>query len=132
MKNFICTFFLLTAFLFVAKPVSAQQSYTLQAYSSAFEFKSQQGREIILEWRLPIHLGGDTYEGQTAHEMLKGMVKQYPGVFYLYGWGTTRTDDNYLYGYGRIIYTGTEPCTVTITGLFAPSSTVVLNIIPYN
>ena len=60
------------------------------------------------------------------------MVKQYPGVFYLYGWGTTRTDDNYLYGYGRIIYTGTEPCTVTITGLFAPSSTVVLNIIPYN
>ena len=67
MKNFICTFFLLTAFLFVAKPVSAQQSYTLQAYSSAFEFKSQQGREIIFEWRLPIHLGGDTYEGQNAH-----------------------------------------------------------------
>lgn len=132
MKIFICTFFLLTAFVLTAKPVSSQENYTLQAYSSAFEFESQQGREIILKWRLPVHLGGDTYEGETAYYMLKGMVEQYPGVFYLYQWGTTRADDNYLYGYGRIIYMGTEPCTVTITGLYAPSSTVVLNIIPFN
>lgn len=126
MKKNMYVFWVLTL-LFVASPVLAQNNYTVRMPDyGVFKLVEHGSRELLFEWKLPRNIGGDTYEGETAYVMSKAIAAQYP-FLYFYNWGISRADNDYLYGYCRIVYTYDDYCVLTITGLRDSPNTVVVN-----
>lgn len=127
MKKNICIFCILTVLLCIANPVSAQENLTLELpVSGIFEYEGKTNEGFSLLWKLPRYIG-DTYDGQTAYEMITWALSSCNGILSLNYCGVTRGDNDYLYGYVTIIcapFSG----TLTIKNLTPPSETVVLNL----
>lgn len=106
---------------------STMNTLLVEMPSSIFTYNGKQGGSIYLEWKLSKYTG-DSYDGQTAYEMVKWAVENAEGVGDLNfsRWGVTRSDENYFYGYAIIDYISSEPCTITITNLASPETTVVV------
>lgn len=118
--------FLVLALLFVTNPILAQENYTVRT-PGPFKLVEYGSRELIFEWIVPRNIGGDSYEGETAYLMSKWIADQY-SFLYFYDWGISRADNDNLYGYCRIIYTGEDDCVLTITGLRGTPDTMVINV----
>lgn len=126
MKKNMYVFWVLTL-LFVASPVLAQNNFNVSMPNSGvFKLVQHDRHELLFEWKVPRNIGGDTYEGETAYEMSKAIAAPY-SFLQFYNWGISRADNDYLYGYCRIVYIYVDYCVLTITGLRDSPDTVVVN-----
>lgn len=82
--------------------------------SGVLEYVQNYG-DLDLKWRLPRDIG-DNYEEQTAKEMLLWSIQDCPNMM-LYSFQPAYSDQNYIYGYARLIYGGDSAFTITVTGL---------------
>lgn len=129
--------FIVLATLFAMPSLSYAQTpnYTVNLpVSNVFEYAQSSNGSVVLEWKLPRYIG-DAYEGQTAKEMLLWSIQDYSNIM-LKSFQVSYGDDDYLYGYARLIFGANYPFTVTITGLCSFStpnapSTRVFNYFPY-
>ena len=116
MKKLITVFFVLTSLLLWANPTSAYGQYTINMPPGNFELTQYSTHTLNFEWKLPKHLGGDTYEGETIYEMCKWVDANYPFITFK-NWTISRMDDEYTYGYCQFSFDSCEETTLTITGI---------------
>ena len=116
MKKLITVFFVTLTLLFTANPITAQESNINVNFPSTnvFEFQGLSNGLFGFNWKIPRYTG-DTYQGQTAYEMLEWTVANSSYLVHLYTWSCTRSDENYIYGTAALEIGPSD--TVTITGL---------------
>lgn len=133
MKRIVFLLFVITAWFSIPNVSFAQSpNYSINLSIGNFQYVDNVNG-ILLEWRLPRDIG-DSYEGQTAREMIEYSIQGYSSNIMLYGFGASRADENYLYGFARLAYGGSSPFTITLTGLnpFSSNNTIYTKVIEYN
>lgn len=133
MKKFIIVFIIMIGCLFSSKSAFAQENMNLVfPLNGCYSFVNKDGAFLHFNWKLPVDIGGEPYEGYTAFMMLIDAVYNANPRYYLGFdglWEVTKKDEIYLYGYATIYIGSDIPRsikTLTIKGIV--NGPIVLNI----
>jgi hypothetical protein len=133
MKKLTLLFWVLVAWIAMPDLSYAQTTNYNVNLPAPFEYMQSTPGVLDLKWRLPRDIGDD-YDGQTAKEMVLWSIQDYSCIT-LGGFQVAYANENYIYGYVRLIFSGDYPFTVTVNGLTSFSgepNTPTTRVLVYN
>lgn len=132
MKNFIILSMIMVGLLFTSQSASAQENVNLEfPMNNIYSFVKRDRSSLHFTFKITANIGGESFEGSTAFDMLLSAVYQQPYYGYLAfegEWEVTKNDGKFLYGHAIIYITPYMPESVkTITITRVENGPVVVN-----